>query len=305
MIEHAGSASIGEVLRYAARELAYFDTARLDAEVLLGHVLGCDRVALVRDRDRRIDATMNAEFAALVAARVQGQPVAQLRGIQEFWSINFYVNEQVLIPREETELLVATALAVLPRSRRITLADLGTGCGAVALALGSELSEATILALDRSPAALQVARCNQRRLRLDNVHLLQSDWLSAVRGNTLDAVLANPPYIAADDPLLQYSSLRYEPMTALASGLDGLSDLAAITAAAPHVLVDDGWLMLEHSASQGARVRLLFENAGFSAVATMPDLAGLERVTVGRKTAKKSQRSHPTPRTVAAENSDG
>ncbi|MSR15805.1 MAG: peptide chain release factor N(5)-glutamine methyltransferase [Gammaproteobacteria bacterium] len=285
MTECAASNAIevGDLLKSAARRLAHLPSARLDAELLLAHVLGCDRVALLRDSDHAVDGASRAAFETLVGARAQERPLAQLRGSQEFWSLTLRVNEHVLVPRRETELLVATALEKLSRTAPVMLADLGTGSGAIALALGRELPQATIIALDRSDAALAVARDNRAHHKVANVFLLQGAWLGSFREGSFDVILANPPYVEIGDPRLRETGLRYEPLMALAAGIDGLDALSAIAAQAPRALVEGGWLMLEHGATQGAAVRELLLAAGLTAITTLTDLAELDRVTIGRK----------------------
>lgn len=274
---------VATLLKHGASRLAHLPSGRLDAELLLGHVLKCDRADLFRDSDSVISTALRGEFDALIAARTQGQPLAYLRGVQEFWSLSLYVNEHVLVPRSETELLVSTALSVVPQSRAVRLADLGTGSGAAGLALASELQMATVIALDRSLSALAVARANRARCGLDNVVFLQGDWLSAVTDEAFDVIVANPPYVCADDPVLTETGLRYEPRHALAAGSDGLEALRVLTTQAPRALIAGGWLMMEHGASHGEAVRSLYRAAGFARVSTLRDLAGLDRVTIGQK----------------------
>jgi len=278
-----GTSDIATLLKNGASRLAQLPSGRLDSELLLGHVLRCDRVALFRDSDRVISTALRDQFNAMVAARARGQPLAYLRGVQEFWSLSLHVNEHVLVPRSETELLVSTALSVVPESRPPRIADLGTGSGAVGLALASELQQASVIALDRSSLALRVARVNRVRCGLDNVMFLQSDWLAAVADQAFDIIVANPPYVAADDPLLTESDLRYEPRQALASGFDGLDALTGLATQAPRALTAGGWLIMEHGSTHGLAVRSLYSAAGLIEISTLRDLAGLDRVTIGQK----------------------
>jgi release factor glutamine methyltransferase len=285
MTEPVRDATIGTLLSQATHRLSCLPTARLDAELLLAQVLGCDRVALIRDRDSVVEPTRRAAFNDLVLARAAERPLAQLRGTQEFWSLTLKINDNVLVPRSETELLVATALAFLPKHRKLRLADLGTGSGAVALAVARELPHATIIGLDYSAEALSLAKRNRTDCGLSNVLLVRGSWSGALQGNSFDVILANPPYVASDDPLLRDSGLRYEPLEALAAGKEGLDALSAIIAEAPQALIAGGWLMLEHGATQGASVRTLLTEAKMEAIATFTDLAGLERVSIGQKGA--------------------
>jgi release factor glutamine methyltransferase len=279
----ANHLTIGDLLKNATRTLSSLPSARLDAELLLAHAAQCDRVALIRERDQRVEASVIVTFETLVAMRAKDYPLAYLRGQTEFWSMSLRITEDVLVPRSETELLVAAAIEQLPGSKPLLLADLGTGSGAIALALASELKNATLIAIDRSAAALRVAADNARRCGVANVCFVQSDWTAALAANVFDAILANPPYVAACDPLLVESGLRYEPLAALAAGPEGLDDLAELATQAPRALAAGGWLMMEHGANQGSAVREMLNAAGLTAIVTLPDLAGLDRITLGQK----------------------
>lgn len=276
------AATIGELLARARRSLAHLDTGRRDAEVLLGHALNCSRAALIRDRDEIVTPEGRARFAGLIAERARGRPVAQLRGTQEFWSLALEVDEAVLVPRPETELLVTLALARLaPDTARIVV-DAGTGSGAIALAIAHERPAAQVIAVERSAAALAVAARNACAHALVNVTLLRADWLRALRDGGADLVVANPPYVAAHDPVLAGPGLAFEPREALVGGADGLRDLQRLGREARRVLRPGGWLLLEHGANQGEAVRAWLVACGFSDVTTTRDLAGHERATCAR-----------------------
>jgi release factor glutamine methyltransferase len=232
--------------------------------------------------DAIADAALVACFETLVARRVAGEPVAYLTGRRGFWSFDLTVTPATLIPRVETELLVELALARLPRDREPRIADLGTGSGAIALALAHERPRARVVATDASDAALAVARDNAIALGIDNIDLRRGDWLAALSGERFDLIASNPPYIASDDPHLGVGDLRHEPAAALASGCDGLDAIRVIVRDAPAHLVTDGWLLLEHGLEQGRAVRDLLHAAGFVDVATEHDLEGRDRVTLGR-----------------------
>ena len=277
--------TINTLLRHATVALAHLSTPRLDAEVLLGYTLGTSRSALICDRDEPVNAALCAQFDQLIAARAQGRPIAQLRGTQEFWSLDFQITDAVLVPRGETELLVTLTLALSPPNAPLSIADLGTGSGAIALALATERPQALVLALERSAAALAVARANQARHEIENVALVQGNWLEALGNQRFDFIVANPPYVADEDLVLGEAGLRFEPRAALAAGADGLDALRIIASTALPRLIPDGWLLLEHGATQGSAVRRLLELAGFSTVATACDFAGLERVTYGQRKA--------------------
>jgi release factor glutamine methyltransferase len=254
----------------------------VDAQWLLVHALGKPRSWLYAHGDDVADAALVARFETLVARRVAGEPVAYLTGRRGFWSFDLTVTPATLIPRVETELLVELALARLPRDREPRIADLGTGSGAIALALAHERPRARVVATDASDAALAVARDNAIALGIDNIDFRRGDWLAALSGERFDLIASNPPYIAGDDPHLGVGDLRHEPAAALASGYDGLDAIRMIVRDAPEHLVTDGWLLLEHGLEQGRAVRDLLHAAGFVDVATEHDLEGRDRVTLGR-----------------------
>jgi release factor glutamine methyltransferase len=248
---------------------------RLDAELLLAHVLDVARANVIARDERVLTPEEQGDFEQLLARRMAGEPLAYLTGTREFWSLELEVTRDVLVPRPETELLVEWGLALAPRS----LLDLGTGSGAIALALARELPAAGIVGVDRSAAALAVARRNAARLRLA-VEFVEGSWFEPVAGRNFDLVVSNPPYVAADHPRL--ADLKFEPSLALTSGPEGLDALRAIVGAAPRHLNPGGWLLVEHGAEQGTAVRALFAASGFAGVETRRDLAGLERATGGR-----------------------
>lgn len=253
--------------------------ARADAEVLLAHVLGVPRSALIA-RDTDVLAPEAARgFEDLVRRRAAGEPVAYLRGVKEFWSLALEVNPAVLIPRPETELLVEWALALLPETAAADVADLGTGSGALAIAIARERPRARVTATDRSADALAVARRNAQR-HAPRVGFLDGGWWSPLAGRRFDLVVSNPPYVAEGDPHL--ADLGFEPAVALTAGADGLADLRAIIGGAAEHLVPGGWLLLEHGAEQGAAVRALLGQAGFASVETRRDLAGADRASGGQ-----------------------
>jgi release factor glutamine methyltransferase len=258
------------------------DSPRRDAEILLCHCLQRSRAWLYAWPEREPEADQAARYADLLARRRAGQPVAYLTGRREFWSLELRVDHNTLIPRPETETLVAWALELdLAADSRVL--DLGTGSGAIALALAQERPAWQVTALDSSPGALAVARENARRLCLDRVELFESDWFGALRDRRFELLVSNPPYVAAGDPHLQRGDLRFEPPTALAAGCDGLAAIRGLTASAGMHLVPGGWLLLEHGADQAEPVRDLLQVAGFEAVQTRADLAGLARVSGGRR----------------------
>ena len=262
-------------------ELPDSPSARLDAELLLAHVLGKPRSYLRTWPEREPDAAQCAAFAALLARRRAGEPVAYLLGRQGFWSLELDVAPHTLIPRPDTELLVETALALCPGGPAKVL-DLGTGTGAIALALASERPAWQLLGVDRVPAAVRLAEGNRARLRLGNARFVESLWFAALGGERFRMIVGNPPYIAADDPHLARGDVRFEPVSALVAGADGLDDIRQIVAQAPEHLEPGGWLLLEHGFDQAAAVRALFAARGFIDVDSRRDLGGHQRITLGR-----------------------
>ena len=269
--------SIDIALRQARARLAPGE-----AELLLVHVLGRSHAWLYAHGTDVLAPGDEARFAELVARRVAGEPVAYLTGRRGFWSLDLQVGPGTLIPRPETELLVELALERLPADVPVRVADLGTGSGAIALAIASERPAARVVATDASAAALEVARANAGALGLSRVEFRHGDWFAPLAGERYDLVASNPPYIADGDPHLGQGDLRHEPASALASGPDGLADLRALVGAAPVHLQPGGWLLLEHGHDQGAAVRVLLHEAAFGEVATAVDLEGRERVSLGR-----------------------
>jgi release factor glutamine methyltransferase len=275
---------IGAALARAERILApVCGSPRLDAELLLAHVLGVARGRLAALDDRPLAAAEHDAFAALLARRAAGEPVAYLLGRRDFWTLTLEVGPGVLVPRPETELVVEIALAALAGRRAPAVLDLGAGSGAIGLALACERPDASVDLVDASPAALAIAERNRARLGLGNARLLAGDWFAAVRGRRYDLVAANPPYLAADDPHLGAAELRHEPRAALVAGASGLEALAAIAAAAAAHLLPGGQLVLEHGATQGLAVRGLLEAGRLRDVTTRRDLAGHERATAGTR----------------------
>ena len=261
------------------RMLAASPTAGLDAELLLAHVLGCSRAALAAAPERELDDARSAALAALAARRRDGEPVAYLTGRRGFWTLDLDVTPDVLVPRPETELLVEIALDELRTVARPAVLDLGTGGGAIALAIASERTDASVTAVDASAAALAVAARNAHRLRIGNVRFLQGSWYQPVDALRFHVIVANPPYVAEGDPAL--AALAHEPRTALVAGPQGLDALAEICATAPSHLASGGLLVVEHGATQDAAVRAMMVAAGLRGVATKRDLAGLPRATRG------------------------
>ncbi|HRJ53305.1 MAG TPA: peptide chain release factor N(5)-glutamine methyltransferase [Candidatus Thiothrix moscowensis] len=282
---------VRELLVWAVQQLIVSESARADAEILLAHCLQKPRTWLFTWPEKEVDPAIRAEFQRLLAERARGVPVAYLTGQREFWTLNLKVTPDTLIPRPETELLVETALSLLPAplageglgmGGKGAALDLGTGTGAIALALATERPDLPITAIDFSPAALAVAAENARTHAIHNVQFILSDWFSALPPQRFHLIISNPPYIEAQDPHLNQGDVRFEPSTALASGVDGLDDIRHLVQTAPQWLENGGWLLLEHGYNQGKAVTALLQAAGFQQVRCLPDLAGNERVSLGQ-----------------------
>jgi len=265
----------------AGQALAQSGLVPIDGQVLLAHVVARDRAWLAAHRDEPLARTQAEAFFALAKRRRAGEPVAYLTGVREFYGLVLAVTPAVLIPRPETETLVELALAWLPSDRAVRVLDLGTGSGAIALALAHERPGAHVVATDTSADALAVARGNARRLRLSNVEFVASDWYADVDG-TFDAIVSNPPYVAPGDPHLMEGDLRYEPRAALVAGDEGLAALRAIVAGAAARLAPGGALAVEHGHEQSGAVQAMLREAGFADVTVRRDLAGIARVAGGR-----------------------
>lgn len=277
---------IGNLLREATTRLARTDpggSPRLDAEVLLAYSLGQTRTWLYANGDVVPPTQVISRFQRLLDRRGAGEPVSHLTGQREFWSLTLDVTADTLIPRPETELLVERALA-LDLAADASVLDLGTGSGAIACALASERPSWQLVAVDSSSAALAVARANAARLGLSNVVFRASDWYDGLPTRVrFQLIVSNPPYVAVNDPHLARGDLRFEPVGALVSGVDGLDAIRRIVAGAPARLVEGGWLWLEHGADQADAVARLLSLHGFSDTDCRADLAGLPRISGGRR----------------------
>jgi release factor glutamine methyltransferase len=256
-------------------------TPRLEAELLLSEATGWTRTALLAWPERAPTAEAIATFEVLLSRRLAGEPIAYLRGRQAFWTLELRVTPDTLIPRPETELVVELALERLDTQRPLQIADLGTGSGAIAAAVASEQPGWSLIATDRSAAALAVARDNFHALGLERIACLRMDWLAALATDSLDAILSNPPYVAGQDPHLDRGDPSFEPRSALTPDGDGLDAIRTIAADAGRCLRPGGLLAVEHGFDQGAAARQILESAGLHQVETCLDLAGLDRVTLG------------------------
>ncbi|MCQ4260784.1 peptide chain release factor N(5)-glutamine methyltransferase [Stutzerimonas stutzeri] len=270
--------SIESLLRSAT--LPESPSARLDAEWLLAAALGKPTSYLRTWPEREVPDDCEARFMADLARRRQGEPIAYILGRQGFWSLDLEVAPHTLIPRPDTELLVETALQLVPATARDVL-DLGTGTGAIALALANDRPAWSVIGVDRIAEAVALATRNAERLKLPNVRFFESQWFSALGGQRYSLIVSNPPYIRARDPHLLQGDLRFEPDSALVAGEDGLDDIRQIISSAPDYLLQDGWLVLEHGYDQAHEVRQLLMDRGFADAQSRTDLGGHERVTLG------------------------
>ena len=273
------NSSIAAVLRLASALEDVSDTPRLDLEVLLCYVLDKPRSYLFTWPEKVLDQKATEHFNDLFRRRANGEPIAHLTGEKEFWSLSLEVNATTLIPRPDTELLVETALDLLDKPTADVL-DLGTGTGAIALALASERPSWQIIAVDTVPEAVALAEKNRQRLALDNVRVLQSHWFKDITAQKFDLIVTNPPYIDADDQHLKEGDVRFEPGSALVAGNKGLADIELIITGAKNYLSDGGWLLIEHGYQQAEAVRTLLNDDGYSQISTQRDMAGHERLTL-------------------------
>ncbi len=256
------------------------DSPLLDAEILLSHLLKKNRSYLLTWPEKSVSPSIQNEFYQLLARRQNKEPVAYLIGRWSFWDLDLMVTPDTLIPRPETELLVETALKFLAANPAPKILDLGTGSGAIALAIASECPAAKVLATDQSKAALNIAQQNAKDLNLSNIGFKQGCWFKAVTGLRFDIIISNPPYIAEDDPHL--NALKHEPHSALSSGKQGLDDIVHLVQHAAKYLLPKGLFIFEHGFDQGAASRNLLTAAGFKNVTTLHDYAGHERISYGR-----------------------
>jgi release factor glutamine methyltransferase len=272
-------ATVRELLREAEHLLADFETPRLDAEVLLSALMRESREWFYAHPEAEVADDARTDFARMLHQRRQGYPVAYMVGWKEFWSLPLGVNCYTLIPRPETERLVEAALDMLPANARAAILDLGTGSGAVALAIARERPGCALTATDVSAEALDMAALNAARLEIVNVEFLLSDWFSALAQRRFGVIVSNPPYVSSADEVLWHGATRFEPRLALDGGRAGLDVIRRLIPAAAQHLLPGGRLLLEHGMGQDARVRELFAMCGYSDIHTLVDAAGRERVT--------------------------
>jgi release factor glutamine methyltransferase len=272
--------TVSQLLSNAISQLES-DSPRTDAEILLSFVLQKNTAWLFAHSDHIVSLPLQQAFLMLLNRRKAGEPIAHIIGARGFWNLDLVVTPDTLIPRPETELLVELAIAKCTPHKKLRVLDLGTGSGAIALAIASECKNADVIAVDKSEAALLVAKENALRNKL-SVQFMQSDWFASSGNQKFDLIVSNPPYIANLDPHLTQGDLRFEPLTALASGADGLDDIRHIISHAANHCLPNAWLMIEHGFDQGERIGPLFSAAAFSNIETLKDLEQRDRVTIGQ-----------------------
>jgi release factor glutamine methyltransferase len=281
---HRSIVTVGAALRRTLHELELTSpTPRLDAEVLLMHACRIDRSELITRHETALTGEQQNQLQGLLARRQRGEPVAYLTGTREFWSMELNVTPATLIPRPETELLVEKVLELVPRDTEWTIADLGTGSGAIALAIAKERPCCRVIAIDSSRPALEVAKSNARKFSLTNIEFRQGDWFTPLAGASFDVIASNPPYIRAGDPHLKQGDLRFEPVAALVSGADGLDAIRHIALHAREFLRPGGWLLFEHGWDQADAAGEILRRQGYRDIVSHADLTGHARVTACRR----------------------
>ncbi len=273
--------TINTALTHARQRLAGMRHPALEAEILLAHSLDSSRSFLYANPELVLPDGRLKVFGKLLENRLNGTPIAYLTRVREFWSLPLEVTPDTLIPRPETELLVEAALSLIPAGTSSRVVDLGTGSGAVALAIASERHDIEITAVDISEAALSIARNNAARLDINNIDFIVSDWFGSLSGQ-FDVVVSNPPYIASGDEHLHRGDLRFEPALALRAGIDGLDAIRQIIADCKYALRSNGYILLEHGFEQASAVRDLFADAGFRNIRTLQDLQSRDRVSTAQ-----------------------
>lgn len=261
---------------------AHNDINRVDAYMLLQHVLNVEHAFLMTYPDQALSERQKEVFFQLVKQRSYGMPIAYLIGKREFYDLTFRVTEAVLIPRPETEILVDSALQRIPIDKPSKILDLGTGSGAIAITLAKHRPRSQVVAVDVSKDAIEISRWNAMNLHVNNLHFITANWFDELFAERFDLIVSNPPYVAENDPHLRQGDLRFEPQIALSSGNNGLSCIQHIIATASKHLGNAGWLLFEHGYNQADECKRLLQDADFSNICSYPDLAGIMRVSGGQ-----------------------
>ena len=276
--------NIQQALQYAVQNISNTSpSANLDAQILLSHILNCNSAHLIAWPEKELNLQQLKSFQKLIKQRQQGSPVAHLTGQREFWSLNFKVNNTTLIPRPETETLIEFILDKFGEKNGLTVLDMGTGTGAIAITLANEKPDWIITATDISAAAIALAKENSTMLNTESIALLQSDWFTNIPQQTFDIIVSNPPYISTDDPHLTKGDVRFEPESALTSGKTGMDDIEYLCSQAKNYLAKDGWLIIEHGYNQKTAAAECFTRNNYKNISQQNDLAGHCRMTAGNK----------------------
>jgi len=281
--------TITELLLKAEQSIHCSESARLDAEILFCDVMQFNRSRIYSHPEQIIPDDKSALFQSLIKQRQKGHPIAYLTGKKEFWSLELAINEDTLIPRPETELLVETALQIIPASAAFNILDLGTGCGAIAIAIASERPNCKIVATDISENVLTMAKRNAETHHLKNIQFYHSDWYQNISLQSFDLIVSNPPYIKQDDEHLSQGDVRFEPEHALVAGADGLQAINMILENAKRYLASDAYLLIEHSYDQKSLVQEAFKKHNFKQLKTFQDLSGQDRMTQGQSPENNHQ----------------
>ena len=273
---------IADALKKGKQQLCLSESASLDTEVLLCFVLNCDRSKLYSHPEEELtDSELNS-FNEIISLRATGHPVAHLTRSKEFWSLKLFVTPDTLIPRPETELLVEAALNLIPEDKHYSILDLGTGSGAISIAIATERPLITITATDINEDTLNIAKKNAESYNIKSISFKKGAWFDIENISTYDLIVSNPPYVSINDPHLTQGDVRFESKTALVSGDSGLDDLQSITSNASSYLKPNGWILLEHGYQQGKAVRKMLGAQGFTAISTINDYSNQERVSIGQ-----------------------
>lgn len=272
-----------DALKHAKSQLHASESAQLDSELLICEVLNCERSHLYAYPEKELSEKNIESLNRFITLRSQGHPIAHLTQKKEFWSLSFHVNQDTLIPRPETEVLVEAALKRIPEKSQYDILDLGTGSGSIAIAIATERPLTNITATDKSDKALKVALQNAKNHNIKNINFINADWFNNECIHSYDLIISNPPYICENDVHLKQSDVMFEPLSALTSGVEGLDDLRLISNQAMYHLNKHGWLMVEHGYNQAKQVQQLFNENNFNSVMTIKDYSENDRVTIGKK----------------------